>query len=106
MRGFDLSRSCWAVLAVVLLAGSLTGCRTVPFRSDGRDHGGAVLGLGGATPYLRPSAVRRTPSPVQDLPITRAGDSSVDIYAATHNDLDPAIRHLPPRLYVADGQGI
>src|SRR5882762_1599946 len=105
MRGSDLSRSFWAVPAAILLAGCLTGCRTVPFRSDGRDHGAAVLGLGGATPYLRPSTPRTpapAPVPVPAAPVTKAGDSTVDIYAATRAGLSPAVRHMPARVYVPD----
>jgi len=91
---------------VVLLTGCLTGCRTVPFRGDGRDHGGAVLSLGGATPYLRPSTARRTAAPPPAAPAAPAGDSALNIYAATREDPSPAVRHLPPRVYVADGKTI
>lgn len=82
-------------LSTVMGLTALSGCQSVRFRMGGADQGGAILGLGEATPYLQ--GVR--PDPRE--PIPRGPTPPLDVYAATKAGMfSPAVRPLPPRIYV------
>jgi hypothetical protein len=104
MGGARGSRLGGLVLSAVTGLAALSGCRPVEFRMPGRadDGGSAVLGLGGATPYLRSLPVRTWAHAPAAAPPTL-----LDVYAATRPGmLSPAVRRLPTRLYVPSRTGI
>lgn len=85
------------VLALVVLS-SATACRSpVPFH--GRPGPDApVLAIGGPAPYVRPRV------PVAPRP--DVGGEVPDVYAATQAGMfSPAVRRLPPRVYVPAANG-
>lgn len=99
MRGAQNRRLGGLALSTVMGLTALSGCQSVQFRMDGTDHGSAVLGLGGATPYI--PGVRPDPQ----KPAPREPAPPFDVYAATKAGMfSPAVRPLPPRIYVTDAK--
>lgn len=100
MGGWRGSRLGGLALFTVTGLAVLSGCQGVAFRMDRPGRSAAVLGLGEATPFIQgvtPGPAEGTPAPPAEPPI--------DVYAATRAGmLNPAVRPLPPRLYVADAR--
>ncbi|WP_460365609.1 YncE family protein, partial [Actinocorallia lasiicapitis] len=88
--------------AAALTVAALSGCETVPFRSDGRAASG-VIGLGAASPYVSaPPPPGPEPSPP---PNKVAGAPLTNVYAAAKR-YSPAVKGIPVRLFAPHGRTV
>ncbi|GAA2170065.1 YncE family protein [Actinomadura napierensis] len=100
-------RALCRALASLIAAAMVSGCGSpVAFYRPG--EGGAdepVVGLGGASPYVRSTPARpKAADPPGAVPVAPAGGR---VYAATGPGMiAPKARDMPARLYVASGHGI